>query len=575
MAYPDEAWSVSAMYRQINDTNYLPMTRALAEGLTGEYAYWEQQGESFMQFPVGSILLHAGLFKLAGISGLVVADVIIPFLFLLGMGVLLMQGGFSKERAIPLAALWMVGFTPLLHLAHSGLGLNLPLEGFEPRFPRPYVTESLFMLNIAIFAVLLLRVQRFRLRHWLLAGLLCGWLVQADFYAAVTVGFSWAIYLGAQIVLKRRPLNAEIIRNVLIFGLGLILCLGFLVTQRLHVNEAVMSRFGFFDTPGGLWIFDHSKYVWVALLGLGVSALCVRNRASYLLSMLVILIASYIALPISSLLLGQAIQTYHFLDQLEFSLSLVVFIWTVTLLQPWLKKVSGSVLCMLALAALTCAVFTRQQEVRRESPINYYMKHSAVAGHAYRSDFSTLVDFLVDVESEERPLVLGSFDCQILDWWSAFKRSPIYLGGAFYTLASQDVVDARLASFCRTVQVPRVRFAQLIHEPWVLARMLGDNYFHAYSQHTQAPIEQYPEEKHFEIQEGWVHDSWNLAMPLDHADRMLAMFDSELGSENELDVIVLSQTEVAEGFKPPENYRATFENTTFIVYQKTEAGEAK
>jgi hypothetical protein len=77
---PGESQSVQALYRA-GDMEYFPLIQALARGNWGEFALLEPVSHHLGSFPLASIALHSFFYKLFGVIGFPIADLIATMLY--------------------------------------------------------------------------------------------------------------------------------------------------------------------------------------------------------------------------------------------------------------------------------------------------------------------------------------------------------------------------------------------------------------------------------------------------------------------------------------------------------------
>ncbi len=600
--WPGEPASVSVIYRHPSgDIQYFPMVAALARGEFGEFTLKEEAGTGVWSFPFASLAWHAAGFALSGKYGFALADMAVTTAYYLLLVALYRTAGVS----LPLCAVWAL--LAASHLAPT-LEVWLPrLPPFQPvsspwgdRFPRPFVSEVYTLAALVALARLAIKGIGGPRSDWVCLGAALSLTVQSDIYTAMTL-------LGVAGIVALRDLWRRDDRargNVVAAAITLALLSTPFVLQRLWEHPDLPVRFGVFSVPRLRPLFSRNLLTeaaprlaaLAAAYGLlrafspevdrtfGVGRAVMLRRLLGLFMGIVVL--AYAALPVSTVVLGKAIQIYHFLDaasKLSAYATTVCFLLGLDFvgrnLLPRLARISlgSKPMAAFALAFLSLVVIN----LRAKTGI-----HSAYADHLrrdvhgelsnldptpYRTEFAGLIRHLTGVTSRERP-VLATFDPMIYSWWLTFGGGYSYLADSFVSCVPDRTVESRLAVFCRLIGMSREEFEAHLRKPQVQRFWFGANKYQASRAHAFAPIGEYDGAVQREIRSGSIHNNWHTVVPSSEVERLGREFERVTPadfSRRELDVIVLTNDASMAAHSPPAgDWDLSFKSPRFRVYRR-------
>src|SRR5207244_3146161 len=87
------------MFRPWGDSDYYQQVAALAHLQLGETVVKEFAGTGVRSFPFASIVVHSVLFRLAGVYGFIVGDIVVTILFFIALTALLTGCGVTRSVA--------------------------------------------------------------------------------------------------------------------------------------------------------------------------------------------------------------------------------------------------------------------------------------------------------------------------------------------------------------------------------------------------------------------------------------------------------------------------------------------
>ena len=213
-SYPEIPFSLFPLYLH-GEAGYYTMISSLARLNFGESIVYELNGAGIKSFPFFGVMIHAALFKLFGVAGLLLTDILISVALYKALeltlrsfhvrpvtakavGLLAATGGLwfllpIGENALDLAARSQHFAARLLPFGDQLplLPGNLSLSFWGPRIFRPFVSDIFLLLSIYALARLYVsRDSGIQARYWFLLGFSHGAIMQADPYSSAAVGMS-------------------------------------------------------------------------------------------------------------------------------------------------------------------------------------------------------------------------------------------------------------------------------------------------------------------------------------------------------------------------------------------------
>ena len=585
-----ESLSVAATYRY-GDYNYFPPLAGLAHFKMGEWLVFEHLGEGLRSFPFPSLVLHGVSLGLLGPVGFMVADVAVAVAVYFAAQRLFRACRLSSSTVAILTLVVSCGLLawPGAHLQRwLEWAPNIHLWGL--RFPRPFLTDLFLLLCIGSWLRILVGHHE-RQREWALLGFWFGLLLQSRYYSATTVGL--AVGLGALPAMLRPGGMVRSLRGLGIFaGVAAVTCLPF-VAQRLFEHPDVPARFGAFavDRLDPRFPEDLARRLVPSTLFAAAAALLVywaalprrRERLGATLALAVLWLLSLLALPASTVLLGQTIQPYHFLGEAVTFRTLVILVSLGQMLDAgaasiarhlpsrdwglWLRR-SG-----IAVVAASCLLLGTDLHLPRIA----FQDHVRATYKAYRAPgYRTAFRELTDELGRERyagARVLGTLDIQVLDWWALFGGMHAFSPEPCATSIDDDEIEDRLLRFLRELGANERDFRRIIRDRAVIIFFLGCAKYQVSRGHHFAPLSDYPRNVQQIFLKSTLFSSWRIALPNSEAKRLAERYarTREGRGDLRLDVIVLGPSRLDHGLAPaPEQFRLNFENSLFRVYLRAD-----
>jgi hypothetical protein len=572
-----DSLSLAAIYR-FGDYTYFPALAGLANFSLGESLVYEHLGEGIRSFPLPALALH----------GLAVADVLIAiFTYLAARRVF---------RACALLPLTSEVLALLVSCSVVAWSLTGPVFEWLPkhslwgyRLPRPFVTDLFLLLAVGSSLLIFVRGRRSN-ADWLTLGLWFGLLLQSRFYSAATLGLGIGVALLVLFAARDHEI-ARTLRGVGAFALATSVALIPFLVQRLFEHPDIPVRFGSFpvDRLEPLLLESLGPDVvqpLVAVLAAGIAIwffappdTSARLRAIGALGILCVI--SPLALPASTILLGQTVQPYQFEIQVVVFKTLAMMACAGQLLDvaatqlakraPALAaKRAWRPIALAIVAIVGIAASVERHAVRHSWP--YHMRTDFIAYRIpmYRESFEELIREF-EKESYRGARVLATLDIQVHAWWSLFGGGQAYLPDPFATNVPDEEIEDRLLSFLKMHGVDRRRTLQLLQERLVQIFFLACAKYQASPAHTFAPLDEYPPKVRKSLTSMSVLQNWNVWIPESEALRLLEKYDRLPGTlqGRRLDVIVLGRGKLDGQLEPnPAEFQKSYANRAFRVYTR-------
>jgi hypothetical protein len=595
------------LFRPEGDPGYFPQVAAAADLKLGEISVKEYAGTGVRSFPLAPFILHGPLERLLGPAGFMLADILVIFLYACALRYFLTTAG---------AGAWPAEFLSLLVISNTAgeaaskfggsLHLPMPVKFWEERFPRPFITE-LFVVLFLILAVLLAANPGRPKRIYALFGAALAVLFQSDIYWAFTA----AVVLGAVCLaaLLRTSFLAMTAR-LAVMGIAFTVTSGPFVYQQLHASADVKRRLGVFFTSRYWQLVPDTPVIVCALAVLAVAgwlALRFRARARVkqdakqrlpALAVLSVAVgASLITGPLSAALLRQVIQQFHFMVTAERAIGYMALLYAAWLLtgisrsepvrrfpkirgkdtwgkDTWGKDTLGRLVAGAAILAvalfISIDVHFHIRSLDRGTP------SLPLIVRTYQADFPDLRRVLerpLALQRRLQPLVLGTFDDALGDWWQ-YRRRYLYLPDLFNSTVEDTVVESRILHFLRRVGTTPEDFGHLLNDEYFIRVALGGGKYQVNSIFTPWPLSEYSAGTKARLTT--VPDYNGFEVPQSEKLRLIKAFEEiqgDDGSAGELDVIVFAKDHLRPYVHPERAGNVLlWSNRTFEVWQPAGAG---
>lgn len=588
-----EPVSVSVLYRdQPGDIQYYPLISALSHGPIKEFMIKERLGSAPHAFPVPGLLVHAVCYRLFGPYGYAVADVLIFAGFFSMLFLLIRIAGVSAPTAAIVAMLFALGvflvidFHPLPRLR---------VQVWEQRIPRPFVSDVFALASLAVLAWIVRTPSTERSRgQWVLLGATLALIIQVDVYAAYILLAS----VSVAVVTSSRFDRRFIMNLGLSLAVLLILCVPFVIQRSLH-NHAIDVRWGLFPVRRTHLLFWRPEiksmiapFLLYALFfaaaiifkedvdGIYGSDSSLRFRRILLLFVAVTGFG-HLAIPLTTFVLGKAVQIYHFpviARDLDSMCCIVCIAGGIDALlrvairkTNWLPRFGWQPAALLAVICLGALAY--KIHVDRSSPQNGYIRADSfpeldgLSKTPYRAEFADLAGHLKTL-GDSKHMVLGTFDHELCAWWLTFNQGCSYLADPFISTVPDSEIEARFASFCHLLGISPKEYAQIIQQPTMNLFWISCDKYQASRAYTYSDLSDYSPSQRADIARTTILDNWHIAVPLSQQHRLLAAYDApDTGLHGELDVIVLTNEKAFRDHAPPASqWRLSYQSPRFRVY---------
>ena len=587
---PHRSVNETILFRQGGDPDYLTQVAAVAHFNIGETSVIEHAGKGVRSFPVASVLPHALLFRLWGGVGFILADILVTLVYAWLLRYYLCKAGTAPGIAELLSIVVVSGMAGWIIGKSWQFGLRLPVAFWEIRFPRPFVTE-VFVICFFLFAYIALRdADRQRLSIWFLLGLTLACLVQSDIYEATNTLLVLAFIL-VYLAITGSDRKAVILKGAVTSATVVVFSL-FFIYQYLHTSKDVMRRWGVFPTYHRPVFIGGKRLLLAAAVVLAIGILLAylssddrkRHRQPALILAGVAVIASLFSCPLSTMILRQTVQIYHYRDDAYLMIGYACTLYVGYLLTDalhsrlmlgmhQLRRVAPVAGMLVVTACLVLVYRNTYEHVKSDYPtapsmllypIDFALKH-------YRSDFSRLHQHL-GLAPYSRATVLGTIDLQLADWWQ-YQGKYLYLPDNFDSLASDHEHEARVCSFVHMLGSSTEEFGQLLDSGYLWGEWIGAGKYIANSLFTPWPIEDYSGDAQQRIAQTSPLDSWHLELPRSERHRLMDGYSrtsSDLTGVRRPDIIILNGGRLRKLFHPERGpWKLAWSSGTFELWVPT------
>lgn len=608
-----EDTSLLILYRPgVGDRDYLPLARQFGEGNFTEAYTSGLLGRVSIAFPCASLLPHGLALRWLGPPGFAIADILTPAAYFLVATRLLLFAGAAPRIAIVLSLFFtMQGFAVLSQAIISVFGFALRgvpffldfIQCWEFRFPRKFVSEIYVLGALGNWCAL----ARFGLDRsivwWLTTAALMAAVLQSDVYSFIALAFAFGAVGVVRWTHDRQPHPRVLFsRLTLLVLLGLALSIPFLL-QRSAAHPDVLERYGVFPVARSrafqlahiAWHYFPLSYTWT-ILALPLTVCLALRRAGFrelfpkkfAVSLTLLPLAGFAALPVLIASSAQGVQLYHFRDATRTLLAwstLMVAALALTAVATWLRANwtrarSLSPIASFSAVALMMAfcwpAFQHAQDCLGNSgaPRAIYPRPaSPPITDTYRNDFAALTVEL-DRAFSQGARILATTDVELYAWWTGLRGRKSFLAHIFVSGLDRRILFERIALFARYNQLAPADFI-----PWLLTGQydtlhvswFSGNIYQATSLHTYAKISDYTDNENAQIAATSPLDCWKLIIPEAERQRLIADYRTVLDSPSEVAepppdlIVVLNETPQ---LRPdPRRFSLIHENATFALFR--------
>jgi hypothetical protein len=570
------------LFRQGGDPDYLPQVAAAAHLQMGEISVKEYAGTGVRTFPLVPIAIHALFFRVAGSIGFILADILLVLLYAWLLRQLLLLAHVAQATA-ELLALCVISGAAFWFRNKAGIFLRHPLPAlfWEFRFPRPSVTQIIFLTCLILAALLFTRPQR---PNWFFValGLSFAATLQSDIYSAFDAAF--VVGAGLIFMLAVRADRWAAMKQLGVTALSFAVASVPFIYQQLHTSFDVTRRWG---------VISMGRYgamlpalpvmvsvLIVVLLAIFLAILYRRRNLQERIPALAVLAtatgASIVTGPLSLAIFHRTIQIYHFFfhTALMIGYSLLLYAgWLLTDLRrvlPFRKFSIKGWLTPTAIARVVLIGFCIAVAYR--SAFRHSVEGAPTAGAMrdlnlvhYRSDFGDLHRVLARPEFANA-MVLGTFDRQLSNWWE-YRRRFLLLVDLFNSTVGDSVAESRVFQFLRLLGANSQDFAHLLDDKYFLVQAIGLAKYQANSVFTPWPLADYSAAARRNI----AATSWAFHLELPGSERSRLLREYEQSSQTPADApdIVVLDNDALRGCLHPERagrLSLAWSNSTFEVW---------
>jgi hypothetical protein len=291
-------------------------------------------------------------------------------------------------------------------------------------------------------------------------------------------------------------------------------------------------------------------------------------------------------MPLTSAVVGKAIELYHYRDSFTRYLSLALALFALQAMALLWKRYAGSSRraeagprwAVAAPAAVLCAFFIWQFATVTPARAGHmrpdYPEWGAIED--YRRPFVELVKELSQPAYDDK-LVLGTYDHQVWSWWVTFRDGYSYLADACTTNISADELERRATELAKVLGMSRAQFEAFARRHYVMIFWMSCSKYQATPAYTYSTVDDYTAEDQLRIRQTPAYLNFTVALPLSQQKRLGDLFDT-VGPKDtrRLDLVVVTKDGSLTGLAPSaEEFRLSFENRLFSVWVRRTAASDK
>lgn len=565
------------------DALYYPMfTSFLSAHDTGVF---ESNGFGLQPAGFAGLFPHGVLYALLRIHGFIVADIVVKLLYYASLAGLLKTLGVRAPHLAESISVFFVanGREAIAALSTAIVGkLWIVFLGGDMRIPRPFVSDVFFFGALALLLLPCVRAFSTIPRSlWLALGGLLSMVMQGDVILFIILGMVLPLQFGLLLWKARREAEprSRVVKVLALQWTAFAVVATPFVIQRLTEHPDYAVRVGVFPVARTSLLFSREGLPYFFCASALAALTCMlllagsrRDRAQRIRAiggLWVVATLAIAALPVSSFVMGKAVQTYHFGLALRFISSLLMVLCTGHAVEAiaayadgsprWqpvvgtVRRIAQVLVCILSVHYAT-AVAWDQAEAR--------------GAHGFLA-----MATMVDVNRRDEWKVVGTLDPLVSWWWTAFGGRYAYVPDCTRTTSPDRQLEERFVSFCREVGMDAEDFKAVLADQQVIASWLGALKYQAFNGYAIAPLEDYADEDREWIQHHTSDQCWQrLALPTTTVSRLTRMFAAARpisGDSPRLDLIVLTNESGMRKLGPPsDRYELIYANETYRVWER-------
>jgi hypothetical protein len=534
---------------------------------------------------VAGLLPYGVCYALFGIYGFIIADIIVKLLYYASLAGLLKTLGIRAEYLAESISAFFVanGREAIAALSTVVSGkLWIIFLGGDMRIPRPFVTDVFFFGALALLLLPYFRELRtIPYSVWVALGGLLSALMQGDITLFIVLGMALPFQVALLLwkAFRDRGLRPRIAKALALQWTAFAVVSVPFVIQRLSEHPDFVIRVGLFPVARTSLLFSREglPYFFCATaMAAGTWALLLvgprRDRVQRtrpILALWAVAALGIAALPVSSFLMGKAVQTYHFGLVLRFICSLLIVLCAGHVVEAVAgyansyprgqvvvragRRIAQVLVCVLSLYYATAVAW--DQAEARGAP-----------------GFLAMANML-DANRREEWKVVGTLDPMVSWWWTAFGGHYAYVPDCTRTPLADAQLEERFVSFCREVGMGTESFRQVLSDQQTIASWLGGLKYQAFRGYAIAPLEDYSERDRQWIRHHTSEECWQrLSLPTTTVTRLTRLFEAARPISDDaprLDLIVLSnEPNLRNLTPPPDRYELIYANETYRVWER-------
>ncbi len=590
--YGLETLSLKVIFNPSGDYSYYPFVVQLSKFKFNEGYSLIFNDLNLIGFPFLVSLFHAFFFKIFGIIGFILLELVCIFIFIKIFFHIFKELKFSNISCIFLGLFFFTipNLAEILNYFQIPYSLNIKslYAGFYSlRFPRPLIT-NLFFFGFILFLLkfYLNNKPEAKKKNLILSFVFIGLLFNSFFFFFIIC--SLLTFLIIIIHFKKKIIEKENL-NVLLKSCAVlfILCIPFL-SQIFLIENDYYSRIGTFYLTNETKIFliHHlinglKKLEFIVILFTNIIFYFINIRSNShtkkFLEFFWLLFLSSILAPFIYLFLMNQITffgNFTFIIALTsmilLKINFIIFIFSNFLSNT---KIINSIisLAFFALLSFNSIYFIKTSKVNLLSAgVHFNAKNI----EKFRSDFKNVINFLKKNSQKNDLLLTNDVHTQI--WWILSERNYFYFPYVFFVALNDNMIEKQLINSFKYLKLDKNDFINYFNENkisnWRVVNT--NNYFflgHLKYQTNfltkMSKIDYYPEETKKFINKKSIHHTNQVILSNLDLERLRIKFDETiLDTKLEPNIIVLFKDErLTKNLDKIKNFPTVLENSNFLI----------
>lgn len=585
------------LFNPSGDYSYYPFVHQLSNFTLNEGYSAIIQKNSLIGFPFMVILIHSIFFKLFGVLGFFILELLCIFVFLKIFYLIFKELNLNDIYCV-LIALTLFSLFALFSLLNEfnipyAFNLKQLYSGFYTlRFPRPLIT-NLFLFGFLLYLIRFFLNERENIKNknLLISFIFLGLVFSSFFYFFILC----SILILLLIIYEYRFIDLSKKKIYLFIKCSLLFLFvsSLFIIQIIFVEKDYLLRIGTIELNSGIkkYLFEHIlkgflKLEFLIILFSNILLYVINIKLNYnfkkFLTFFFLLFISSILSPIFYIILINKVTFFsNFIFIIALSSFLLLKVNLILLLYSVYKifcsklkyNIFISIIITILIFSVNVNFFQKNAKLRMLSEGVHF---SLENGNELRNNFIELTNFASDKLDKNNLLLTNDLHTQI--WWIFSNEKKFYFPYVFFVALNDEIIENQLVNAFKILDLSEMDFVNYFNQnkvtDWRIVNT--NNYFFLGHLKYQANylkindnIENYPLISHKFINKKSIHHTNQVILSKKEIKDLKEKFlKSDFDQKLQPDLIILLKDNFIEkNIYDLKNYLIIFENSNYVMLE--------